>query len=139
MTDTRKLQIVSAYLRGIAANWYQQQQQLEENWPAAWTGNNNAFKTVFLNQFRTNVQIMSWQQQLATRIQGPTEPVAQYANDIKALLNKIDYDNAYPEFYKVREFIKGLNSQIAFFVNKENPAALEEAITIAITTKTGYQ
>jgi len=139
MSDERKLQVVSAYLRGIAANWFQQQTLLIENWPANWTGDDNAaFDQVFLAQFRTNAQIMSWQQQLATRIQGPTEPVNQYANDIRSLLSKIDFNNAYPEHYKIREFIKGLNSQIAFFVNKENPATLENAITIIITTETGY-
>ena len=111
MSDTRKIQIVSVYLRGIATNWYQQMCQLNDDWPINWTGNNdNAFSHAFLSQFRTNVQIMSWQQQLATRVQEPNEPVAQYANDIKALLNKIDYNNAYPEFYKVCEFVKELNN-----------------------------
>ena len=76
---------------------------------------------------------------MAIRIQDSTELVAQYINNIKVLLNKIDYNNAYPEFYKVREFIKGLSSQIAFFVNKENPLTLDIAIIAAITTETGYQ
>ena len=63
MSDTRKLQIVSAYLRGIAANWYQQAIQVNNNWPADWTGNNNnAFSYVFLTQFKTSTQIISWQQ-----------------------------------------------------------------------------
>ena len=75
---------------------------------------------------------------MATQIQDINESVAQYANDVRSLLSKIDPNDDYPEHYKIWEFVKGLNAQIAFFVNKENPANLNQAINHAIQTETGY-
>ena len=55
------------------------------------------------------------------------------------MLSKIDYNNTYPEYYKICEFIKGFNNQVVFFMNKKNSVILEEAIITVIATKTGYQ
>ena len=69
-----------------------------------------------MNQFRTHAQVMAWRQQLAIRVQSPTENVTQYSDDVRTLLKKIDPENVYPEDYRVRKFIKGLNPSVTFFL-----------------------
>ena len=87
ITDNRKRQIVSAYLRGVAAIWFDQQKALNNNWPVSWDDNdNNFFCRFFCAQFRTNAQVLIWQQQLRLRIQANEESVTQYAEDIRTLL-----------------------------------------------------
>jgi hypothetical protein len=139
MQSARKVTAVPAYLKGIAGHWYERERTADAAWPVTWRdNNNNSFKTRFMTQFRTNAQLIAWRQQLAIRIQGPSETVVQYADDIKTLLKKIDSTNAYPDDYKVREFTKGLNPSVAFFVNRENLATLDAAVDLAVQTEVGY-
>jgi len=100
MTEARRITAVPAYLKGIAGHWYEQGKANHNAWPQSWKANdNNSFKTRFLNQFRTNTQIMAWRQQLAIWVQGPNETTIQYADDIKTLLKKIDPNEDYPAEY----------------------------------------
>ena len=141
ITNERKIEIVPAYLRGVAATWFQQRKLTNQNWPTSWKNNNDntSFYQTFITQFRTNAQILAWQQQLRLRVQGVNEDVTSYAEDIRVLLRKIDPTRAYPATYYIEQFVKGLKPEVAFHVNKSNPNTLDEAITEAISTESSYR
>lgn len=114
-TDMQKLQVVGGYLLNEARTWYQQVLADHIRQFQSWSnqGNRN-FKTMFLNEFRTEGKFLQWRTELQNRMQLLGETVDHYAIDIKKLIKRIDHREQWSEQDKVYQFMKGLRREVAF-------------------------
>ena len=107
--DAYKLRMVGASFKDSAAVWYDGQQNIQ-NW--AVDNDANAFKTRFMNQYRTQNKIIQWRQELEKRIQLPGESVEHYAQDVRGMIQKIAPGNEWTDEQKAYSFTKGLRDEI---------------------------
>ena len=147
ISDARKLQVVPAYLKGAAAIWYSDRQADQNTNTQIWRALNNAnaqqiahsFRQPFINHFKTESKISSWQRELKAHTQMPTDSIEKYAIKLRELLRRIDPENHLEERYRVSYFIKGLQPTYKFHVIIHQPATLEEAINSAKQYEDGCQ
>lgn len=127
--DVRKLQVVPAYLRSTAAEWYQSLNPgLITTWTAGINGNVNNFEDRFLRRFRTAAMIEAWTIKLEQRVQGPNEKVEQYVSDLQKLFTRV---GGYNEGQKTRKFISGLTRDLYIMVQSTHEGNLQNAIDLA--------
>src|SRR4051794_16205363 len=88
-----------------------------------------------MNQYRTQNKIVQWRYELEKRNQLPGETVEQFAKEIKAMIKKIDPDNAWGDAQKTYAFTKGLNDDIyekmSPVLAAQGAITLQQAINIA--------
>jgi len=126
-TSTRKVALLSSYLRGAALSFYG---ELEHRTPALadWT----AWSTSFLERFPDNRQVDVKYEQLVARSQRTGESVSSFAADIRRLGKR-----AFPSWTGVGEydsiiknhFINRLVSNIRRWVQNAEPSSFEDAVT----------
>ena len=105
LTDNRKLQVVPAYLKGAAATWFAGRRADPAMAPQYWEhqGGWNAaqiaitLRQPFIDYFRTETKLASWQRELDIHQQGPTEFVEGYAAKLRDLIRQVDLANDLPE------------------------------------------
>src|SRR5947209_6704028 len=127
-----KQQIIGAFLKDGAATWYDGVRAGIQSWDQ---NNANSFKTLFMNQYRTQNKIVQWRYELEKRNQLPGETVEQFAKEIKSMIKKIDPDNGWGEAQKTYAFTKGLNDDIyeklSPVLAAQGNLTLQQAINIA--------
>ncbi|CAG8606498.1 17327_t:CDS:2 [Funneliformis caledonium] len=104
------LKIISEYLHGLAAYWFEE----NDNTINRWNEDDNATAS-FLNILR----------------QGPYEKVDFYAEKFKKLLKKVDSSSVLLDKYTVRLFFNGLRKNIVPFIAFSYPKNVDEAIEAA--------
>ena len=105
LTDNRKLQVVPAYLKGAAATWFAERRADPATAPQHWghqVGWNTAqiaitLRQPFIDYFRTEAKLASWQRELDIHQQGLTESVEGYAAKLRDLIRRVDPANDLPE------------------------------------------
>src|SRR6185436_2551070 len=90
---------------------------------------------MFLIQFRTQGKLLQWRTELQNRVQVVRETVDYYAQDIKRLIKRIDYQEHWSKQDRIYQFTKGLRREIAFQVRLllafRRNATLEQVIEVA--------
>ncbi|CAB4466553.1 unnamed protein product [Rhizophagus irregularis] len=127
--NVRKLQVVPAYLRSTAAEWYQSLRQdnpgFITTWVAGLNGNANNFEDRFLRRFRTAAMIEAWTIELEQRVQGPNETVEQYVTVLQKLFTRVE---GYNEAQRTRKFISGLTRDLYIMVQSTHDGTFQNAI-----------
>jgi hypothetical protein len=132
-----KLACIQGYLHNEAQTWFQGVLALGgagnfQSWDTA--GGRN-FKDMFLAQFRTAEKVLQWRFDLQSRMQGATESVDHYAQEIKWLIKRVDHANAWADQEKIYHFTKGLRREIVFqlkpHLTLQPGMNLEQTITLA--------
>ena len=59
------------------------------------------------------MKVIQWRTELQGLMQGPNETVASYAQKVKNLIRRIDYEDNWSEREKIFNFVKGLRRDIA--------------------------
>jgi len=99
VSNKRRLNIVSAYLKSIAHSWWN---QIEIQY---WHSNYNAnyfFSHLFQNKWCTDYQKSRWMNQLRSHVQLSGETVDEYLDDIDNLYHKANLYGLYPLEDKMR-------------------------------------
>jgi Retrotransposon gag protein/Zinc knuckle len=130
ISNERKIDVVPAYLKGIAHSWWNQIRINTRYW------NNNCYPAQsFIPKFKTKWctvhQKSRWMNQLRNRTQKSGETVDEYLDAITRLYNKVDPNRNYPDEDQLRQFINGLRDEIREPVEISCPANIEEAINRA--------
>ncbi|CAG8557269.1 9475_t:CDS:1, partial [Funneliformis caledonium] len=135
-SKARMLKIVSEYLHGLAAYWFEENVDTIIYWSS--DGNTAAsFVLLFLKKFSTEEKQNLWHYQLNTLRQGPYEKVDFYAGKFKRLLKKVNSSSALSDKYTVRLFLNGLRKNIVLLVTFSHPKNVEEAIDVAKQVESG--
>ena len=147
LTDNRKLQVVLAYLKGAAATWFAERRADPATAPQHWghqVGWNAAqiavtLRQPFIDYFRTEAKLASWQRELDIHQQGPTESVEGYAAKLRDLIRRVDPANDLPERFRVSFFLRGLQPKYRFHVLLTRPNTLVEAVATARQFESSYE
>src|SRR3989337_1358908 len=137
----RKCAVVPAYLKGVAAVWYQTTNAANAlnawNNPAAVL---NSFEHQFELRFRTPALIETWSTELDQRQQKPNENVDDYAADVIRLYQRVNTAAfAYPDAVQARKFIQGLRPELYMAVKPFQKNTLAGAIQRAKDCETTLQ
>jgi hypothetical protein len=143
-TDARKLQIVQAYLKGTATTWFHERQNNPATATQVWNTIiqvqvPNSFKQPFIDHFRTDTKVASWQQELTGLQQAAHQTVDQYAAKVKELTRRVYPREDLPVYAQISQFTNGLQQHLKFHVQTGNTQTLDEAIAIARKFETGYK
>ena len=130
INNERKIEIIPAYLKGIAHSWWNQIKTTTQYWDATYH-QNHSFVPQFKTKWCTTHQKSRWMNQLRNRTQKSGETVDEYLDAIIRLYNKVDPDNRYPAEDALRQFINGLRDELREPVEISCPANLEEAVNRA--------
>src|SRR6266540_6673443 len=135
--DARIHTIVAAYLRGAAADYYEEQ-RVNIN---GWTGGNaaNNLKDLLIERFASDSTKDVWYGDYLNCRQGITETVEEYSNRFKKLQKKVDPNNGTPVANTIRQFLSGLNPAIAPIVYASTPGNLNAAVETAKSIEAGYK
>ncbi|RHZ79025.1 hypothetical protein Glove_152g60 [Diversispora epigaea] len=126
-----KINTVQGYLLNEAQTWFTSFEATRGQFQSWQTRNNRPFVQHFLHKFRTPNRVLQWRSELNNRMQGPTESIDQYAQAIKKLIRRIDYDNNWSESDRIYNFTKGLRKEIAFQIRPQ--LAFQHNITLEQT------
>lgn len=131
------VQLVSAYLKGEAASWYHEHSTEFARWDVSTTHpeRQRAFRTAFLDRFRTKSRLLQWQLELDQRKQQPEETVEQYARVIQRLLRNVDPDHRMSESLRIHTFTRGLQPamqlQITNFLTYRDNVTFSDVVAAA--------
>lgn len=118
--DKKRLRALPLYLHGNASSWYASTDtkkfETYENLVEALRG-----------QFSSPASIWLWRQQLSARKQGETEPLTNYASDIRRLYKRLGLSDTEGMHY----FIQGLRADLKGHVILGQPKTLAEAEHLA--------
>lgn len=113
--DSDKSRMFPSCLGGRASRWYHNSDiNMRKHWPT--------LKKEFLKRFISNKHA-NLKNTYRFRVQGPNETVAQYSDEMEALLEQCDLDMA----AKVDYYIRGLKSHISPFLYAKDPKTLHAA------------
>jgi hypothetical protein len=127
--DAERVQIASAYLKGLASQWWQglcQQQLAPLN---SWDG----FIHSVTERFQPIAASKTARAQLKALQQGPLMSVAEYTEKFNALVQLIPDMN---QADQVQNYVDGLRRAISFEVDKMDPTQLYQAQTLAQKAET---
>jgi len=135
--DARIHTIVAAYLRGAAADYYEEE-RVNIN---GWTGGNaaNNLRDLLIDRFASDSTKDVWYGDYLNCRQGITESVEEYGNRFKRLQKKVDPNNGTPAANTIRQFLSGLNPTIAPIVYASTPGNLNAAVDAAKSIEAGYK
>ena len=145
-TDNRKLQVVQAHLKSTAATWLHGRQSNAATNPTTWTTGihptpqqvANSFKQPFIDYFRTESRVASWQHELINH-QQLSSTVEQYASKLRNLIRRVYPENNLPEQAQIAQFFQGLQPHLRFHIQTASPRTLEDAIAAARQFESVYQ
>src|SRR6266540_1650146 len=135
--DSRIHTIVAAYLRGAAADYYEEE-RVNIN---GWTGGNaaNNLRDLLIVRFASDSTKDVWYGDYLNCRQGITESVEEYGNRFKRLQKKVDPNNGTLAANTIRQFLSGLNPTIASIVYASTPRDLNAAVDAAKSIEAGYK
>ncbi len=129
--------IVVAYLKGAAANYYEEKCANINVWTNGNASNN--LKDLLMAQFTSNSTKNIWYSDYLNCQQGTMESVKEYSNRFKKLQKKVNLNNGTPAANTIRQFLSGLNPVIALMVYASGPENLTAAVEIVKSIKAGYK
>jgi hypothetical protein len=145
VNEERRLEILPAYLKGIAHTWWMEVHENIQQWDIPHDDENNddeereqSFVYRFRQKWCTPHQKSRWMNQLRQRIQKPGETVDEYEDAIIQLYQRVDPDFVYPMEDRTRQFIIGLRDEIREQVEIACPTTMEEAINKARAVEAAY-
>jgi hypothetical protein len=137
-TPQQKLARVRPYLRGEGIEWYREHDEFERWEPEEGHLNRNeAFRTAFLDRFRTRGKILQWHLELDQLVQKATDTVDQYARQLRRLLRRVDPNNEMTEPMRIHTFVRGLRPTIQ--VQMINYLTCRDNVTLGDTVAAAEQ
>src|SRR6266498_2816627 len=135
--DARVHTIIAAYLRGAAADYYEEQ-RVNIN---GWTGKNaaNNLKDLLIERFASGSIKDVWYGDYLNCRQGITESVEEYSNRFKKLQKKVDPNNGTLAANTIQQFLSRLNLTIVPIVYASGPENLNAVIEMAKSIEAGYK
>src|SRR6266542_1879085 len=135
--DAQVHTIVVAYLRGVAADYYEEE-KLNIN---GWSGGNaaNNLRDLLTDRFTSDSTKDVWYGDYLNCRQGITESVEEYGNHFKKLQKKVDPNNRIPAANTIRQFLSELNPTIALIVYASGLENLNAAVETAKIIEVGYK
>ena len=105
-SEARKVAIAQAYMKDNAEDWLQ---GLEAGTIQTFSTDDedNQFKHLFLEQFKTTKKKAIWQQEFFNLKQG-NNTVDTYVAKFKKLQRKVDFEDNFPDSFIIQLFVKGL-------------------------------
>ena len=97
----------------------------------------NSFKQPFIDYFRTESKVASWQHELINH-QQLSSTVEQYASKLRNLIRRVYPENNLPEQAQIAQFFQGLQPHLRFHVQTACSHTLEDAIAAARWFETVY-
>lgn len=97
-TNNRRLQIAPGYLKGVAAQWF------DDATINYWNNNTYplaSFEPLFIKRFTTLENKSKWHYELHNLQQEKNERVDEYSVRFKRLVAKVDPTNVFPDEYKI--------------------------------------
>ena len=136
-TDQRKVQIAGGFMRGIAANWFDDNKATMNNAWGTGTGNNNTenFEDMFQSRFVNETRKNQWYQELTTLRQQTDETIDEYTNKFTKLAARVDLQD---DAQRKRMYFMGINPAYTALVYAQNPATLVDAIEAAKRVEVGF-
>ena len=104
--------IVAAYLKGAAADYYEEESANINQWVGENTANN--LKDLLINWFTSDSAKDIWYGDYLNCRQGTTELVEEYSNRFKKLHKKVDPNNRTLVANTIHQFLNRLNLTIIY-------------------------
>ena len=135
--DAHVHNIVTAYLRGAVADYYEEE-KLNIN---GWSGGNatNNLRNLLIDRFASDSTKDVWYGDYLNCRQGIMESVEEYGNRFKKLQKKVDPNNGIPAANTIWQFLSELNLTIALIVYASTPENLNAAVEAAKSIEAGYK
>jgi len=127
ITEERRIEIVPAYLKGLAHAWWRPIADRVQYWNDD-THDQRSFSHLFLGKWLTTHQKGRWMNQLRNRTQRPGETVDEYWNDLYNLYLRVDPEEHYPAEDRLHQFLYGLRNEIREPVEIAGPVTIAEAL-----------
>ncbi len=134
--DARIHTIVAAYLRGTAADYYEEERVNINGWAGGNTANN--LKDLLIVRFTSDSAKDVWYGDYLNCQQETTKSVEEYSNRFKKLHKKVDPNNETPVANTIQQFLSGLNLTIALMVYTSGSINLDAAVNTAKSIEAGY-
>src|SRR6266540_498222 len=134
--DARVHTIVAAYLRGAAADYYEEERVNITSWSGGNAANN--LRDLLIDRFASDSTKDVWYGDYLNCRQGITELVEEYGNRFKKLQKKVDPNNRTPAANTDRKFLSELNLTITSIVYASTPRNLNAAVEAAKSIEAGY-
>src|SRR6266511_354981 len=135
--DARIHTIVAAYLRGAAADYYEEEKLNINGWAGGNAANN--LRDLLIDRFASDSTKDVWYGDYLNCRQGITESVEEYGNRFKRLQKKVDPNNGTLAANTIRQFLSGLNLTIALIVYVSGLENLVAAVETAKSIEAGYK
>src|SRR6266498_1209965 len=135
--DARIHTIIAAYLRGAAADYYEEEKTNINGWLGGNAANN--LRDLLVDRFVSDSTKDVWYGDYLNCRQGITELVEEYGNRFKKLQKKVDSNNGTPAANTIRQFLSGLNPTIALIVYASGPKNLNAAVETAKSIEAEYK
>src|SRR6266542_2097318 len=129
--------IIAAYLRGAAADYYEEEKTNINGWSGGNAANN--LRDLLVDRFTLDSTKDVWYSDYLNCRQGITESVEEYGNHFKRLQKKVDPNNGTPAVNTIRQFLSGLNPTITSIVYASTPGNLNAAVNAAKSIEAGYK
>ena len=129
-SEERQLILAPTFFRKTADSWYKNL----ENEPESI----NAFKEIFLEQFRTPAKVMEWRSNLDLCRQKDNETVSQYTARFRDILEKL-YPNEDVEAIYLHQYIRGFKPEILRLGTVASKTTIQEVLEAAKTAEVTLQ
>ncbi len=128
---------MAAYLKEVAANYYEEECGNINGWVEGNAANN--LKDLHIEWFISDSIKDVWYSDYLNCRQNTTESVEEYSNRFKKLHKKVDPNNRIPAANTICQFLSGLNPMIASMVYASDLGNLDTAINMTKSIEAGYK
>jgi hypothetical protein len=112
MNEESMFDVVGSYLLGDAALWFDTANLQGWRSQDGVIAINQAFRSAFVDRYRTRGNILQWHLELDQRSQQAEESVEQYARAIQRLLRRVDPNQDMTEGTRIHTFLRGLRPDL---------------------------
>ena len=136
-TEARKCAIAGAFMKGIAAEWYDAAKvTMGDHWDSG-TENNNTdnFTDLFKSRFASETRINQWYYELNSLKQKKSVTVDEYTAKFAKLVNRVNLTDVNQ---KKRMYLMGLNPTYTALVYTQNPETYKAAVNAAKLVEVGF-
>jgi hypothetical protein len=133
----RRVQIAGGFMKGIAANWFDENKNAIGNDWATGTGNNNTanFEDMFQARFVNETRRNQWYQELTTLRQQTDETIDEYTNKFVKLTQRVGLND---DAQKKRMYLMGINPAYTALVYAQNPGTFADTVEAAKRVEVGF-